>query len=101
MNGELIKIYVNMMLINVINFNDINNKHRNHMKEKILKILEEGKKFGYNNEAIANELLSLFNVSVSFEHGDKLCDCPECGAEIVYGLSKETMMIVKNGRLFK
>lgn len=33
------------------------------MKKKILKILEEGKKYGYNNEAIANELLNLHNVS--------------------------------------
>ncbi len=29
------------------------------MKKKILEILEEGKKYGYNNEAIANELLNL------------------------------------------
>lgn len=35
------------------------------MKKKILKILKEGKKNGYKNEAIANELLNLFNVSNS------------------------------------
>ena len=33
------------------------------MKKKILEILEEGKKYGYNNEAIANELLNLHSVS--------------------------------------
>ena len=33
------------------------------MKKKILKILEEGKKYGYNNEAIANEILNLHNIS--------------------------------------
>ena len=35
------------------------------MKKKILEILEEGKKYGYNNEAIANELLNLHSVSDS------------------------------------
>ena len=32
------------------------------MKKKILEILEEGKKYGYNNEVIANELLNLYSV---------------------------------------
>lgn len=33
------------------------------MKEKILKIIEEGKKYGYSNEAVTGELLCLFGVS--------------------------------------
>lgn len=33
------------------------------MKEQILKILDEGKKYGYSNEAVAGELLGLFGVS--------------------------------------
>ena len=36
------------------------------MKKEILEILEEGKKYGYNNEAIANELLNLHIVSCCF-----------------------------------
>ena len=43
------------------------------MKKKILEILEEGKKYGYNNEAIANELLNLHSVSVPFP-SDKLIE---------------------------
>lgn len=45
-----------------INYN-VNNKHSNDMKEQILKILDEGKKYGYSNEAVAGELLGLFGVS--------------------------------------
>lgn len=33
------------------------------MRKKILEILKEGKKYGYNNEAIAYELLILHSVS--------------------------------------
>jgi len=40
------------------------------MKEQILKVLEEGKTYGYNNNAIANELLNLFSVSHRFTSGD-------------------------------
>jgi hypothetical protein len=40
-----------------------NNKHCNDMKEQILKLLEEGKKYEYSNEAIAGELLGLFSVN--------------------------------------
>ena len=47
------------------------------MKKKILKILKEGKKCGYNNEAIANELLNLFSASQQRElleaYSDKFC----------------------------
>ena len=38
------------------------------MKEKILKILEEGKKYGYSNNAVAGELLNLFSVSERYLH---------------------------------
>ena len=40
------------------------------MKKKILEILEEGKKYGYNNDAIANELLNLHSVS-------NICQCSD------------------------
>ena len=36
-------------------------KNTNDMKEQILKILDEGKKYGYSNEAVAGELLFLFD----------------------------------------
>jgi NCAIR mutase (PurE)-related protein len=65
---------------------------------KILTDLEQGK---ISSDHAEQQVLDLFAISVSFEHGEKLCDCPECGAEIVYGLSKETMMIINNNRLFK
>lgn len=65
---------------------------------QILTDLEQGK---ISSDHAEQQVLDLFAVSVSFEHGEKLCDCPECGAEITYGLSKETMVIVKNSRLFK
>ena len=35
------------------------------MRKKILEILKEGKKYGYNNEAIAYELLILHSVMLS------------------------------------
>ena len=35
------------------------------MKEQIIKILKDGKKYGYNNKAVANELLGLFNLNDS------------------------------------
>tara|TARA_R110002167_G_scaffold217769_1_gene422512 strand:+ start:463 stop:732 length:270 start_codon:yes stop_codon:yes gene_type:complete len=35
------------------------------MRKKILEILKEGKKYGYNNEAIAYELLILHSVLLS------------------------------------
>jgi hypothetical protein len=44
---------------------NVNNKYSNGMKEQILKILAEGKKYGYSNEAVAGELLDLFSVMAS------------------------------------
>jgi len=35
------------------------------MKEQIIKILKDGKKYGYSNEAVANELLGLFMLNDS------------------------------------
>jgi len=35
------------------------------MKEQIIKILKDGKKYGYNNEAVAGELLGLFMLNDS------------------------------------
>ena len=35
------------------------------------------------------QILDLFDISALFEPGQKLCDCPECGAEIILGFSKD------------
>ena len=55
------------------------------MKEQILQILEEGKKCGYGNNAIANELLNLFSVSDStFERpNEPRFECPKCGCDTI------------------
>ena len=68
--------------------------------KKLHKILTDLEQRKINSDQAEQQILDLFTVSVSFEHGEKLCDCPECGAEIIHGLSKETMIIVKNSKLF-
>jgi len=32
--------------------------------------------------------------------GKKICDCPECGAQIIAGISKEVQDSIKNSKLF-
>lgn len=54
---------------------------------------------GYESETSA---IDKFIESVDeLPHGVKLCNCPECGAEIQYGLSKETIEAFNNSKLFK
>lgn len=65
------------------------------MKEQILKILDEGKKYGYSNEAITGELLCLYNVSNS-----ALIDYIETEAEVLIPIeemfNKDGTHITKN-----
>ena len=71
------------------------------MKEKVEQLYIDAINEDLPPDVFAGEILALFDVSVSFEHGEKLCNCPDCGAEILYGLSRESMLIIKNSRLFK
>jgi len=35
------------------------------------------------------------------KNGEKICDCPQCGAEIQHGLSDDTIEIFKNSKFFE
>ena len=37
----------------------------------------------------------------TIEQGEKICDCPECGCEIINGISQHTMQLIKNSKLFQ
>jgi len=69
--------------------------------EKLHQILTDLERGKISSDHAEQQVLDLFAVSVSFEQGKKVCDCPECGAEIIYGLSKETILAFKNSRFFK
>ena len=68
------------------------------MKKKILEILEEGKKYGYNNEAIANELFNLHIVSVSLPTDEEITDWV-CNEFKIDGLDFDENVNTQNGYL--
>lgn len=50
----------------------------------------------------AAELYARWKVkNLSLPHGVKLLDCPECGAEIQFGISDKLKELMKNSKLFK
>lgn len=64
----------------------------------ILKKLEKGE---IDVKTAKLQIFDLFEISKIVEHGHPICECPECGEKIVYGFTKETMLIVKNSKLLK
>ena len=64
---------------------------------QILKEIEQGK---ISADTAEQQILDIFNVKTLIESGQKICDCPECGAEIINGLSEETTVVIKNSKLF-
>ncbi len=68
------------------------------MKEltKILISIECGE---INSHIAEKKILNL--IGISFKSGEKICNCPECGTEIQYGISEKTISTIKNSRFFK
>jgi hypothetical protein len=68
-------------------------------------IIEATKEFALNNKQYYDEgtesmILNAMRSIVLLQKGKKLCDCPECGAEIQFGLSDDTKESFKKSKLF-
>lgn len=57
-----------------------------------------------DEKGIKEELLSRMEQAkgkLIFKQGEKICDCPECGAEIQHGFSDKLNILIRDSRLFK
>lgn len=65
---------------------------------ELIEILSDVKNGIISVDAAKKEIL---NYGVYLTRGSKVCDCPNCGTEIIFGLSKDTYNKIKNSKLFK